>query len=240
MKKPKAMKKPIPTSAPLLPKFFTTEWLIVAGFNTTVYPYHWNPYPPTRNNKYTKYEAGTGRTYYDSEKQYMLEVYDQFCVPIFEKDSYPYNSNWPCKFLNVDFVSYLISPKPSSSPFPECCVFGEKVFHPPHRGFLNENHVPYNSTTTIFNEPIDWWVIDHQGPDQDPAEPFGYGFYQNVFVADGSRQPAAFWFRTSGISETKRDAFTIQYFRNMTISRPSDDVWKIPKSCVNAPNCGFL
>ena len=207
---------------PLLAPHFTMKWRIVASTNdNSSIPLDWHPLPP----KNVKYMLGTGTTYYDWSQKAMLEVYDDYCVPIFGPLTDKINQ-FRCNFLNVNLTSYLISLDPS--PFPKCCVFGEQVFHPPEPTFLN--NMFYNSSAALFGKPVDWWVLDTD--QNDPAEPFGYGFYPKDQVS-GYQTPAAFWFRTV-------DGFSIQYFKDFEVKKPDPSVWKLPSYCVNAPSCGYL
>ena len=64
----------------------------------------------------------------------MREIYHDFCVPIF-----PNGTHWPCEFLNVDGISYLISS--GASPYATCCVL-RKPFYPPSPDFIKS--IPYN------------------------------------------------------------------------------------------------
>lgn len=206
---------------PKLPIHFQMKWRIIASTNNNdSIPLYWNPLPPNG----VKYMIGTGSTYYNFDHKAMLEVYDDFCVPIFGPLEDKLN-RFRCHFLNVNLASYLISL--DESPFPPCCVFGAQVFHPPEPDFLK--HMVYNSSGEIMGEPVNWWVLDSDP--NDPAEPFGYGFYKKS--SSYGEIPAAFWFRTV-------NGFSIQYFYKFEEKNPDPDVWRLPSICVNAPSCGYL
>jgi len=208
---------------PKLPLQFQMQWRMVATINNNIsIPLDWNPLPP----KGVQYLVGSGSTYYDWDRKAMLEIYDDFCVPIFGPLGDRTNL-FKCNFLNVNLTSYLISEPPS--PFPSCCVFGSQVFHPPAPDFLK--HMNFNSAGQLFDKQVDWWVLDTNT--DDPAEPFGYGFYKNINPETKIRDPAAFWFRTV-------NGFTVQYFRKFEIKTPNQSTWDLPKICINAPSCGYL
>ena len=136
---------------PKLPFQFQTQWRMVATINNNIsIPLDWNPLPP----KGVQYLVGSGSTYYYWERKAMLEIYDDFCVPIFGPLDDKTNL-FKCNFLNVNLTSYLISEPPS--PFPSCCVFGSQVFHPPAPDFLK--HMNFNSTGELFDKQVDWcWI----------------------------------------------------------------------------------
>uniref|UniRef100_A0A7M6DM41 Cnidarian restricted protein n=1 Tax=Clytia hemisphaerica TaxID=252671 RepID=A0A7M6DM41_9CNID len=133
------------SNAPEWPPYFTTEWII---YDTLVE----NPGPPFADqpNK-TPFRAGHGWTYYDWERKSILELYDDFCLPIFDKDP-----DWRCHFLNTNETSFLISLDPSS-PYPECCIFG-RPWNAPAPNFAS--FLPYNSTNydCVTNDTIDFFT----------------------------------------------------------------------------------
>ena len=49
---------------------------------------------------------GKGRTYYNWEDRSMLEIYDDFCIPIFQEPTTDFN--FQCHFLNVGEKVYLM------------------------------------------------------------------------------------------------------------------------------------
>eukprot|EP01117_Protostelium_nocturnum_P013125 TRINITY_DN4879_c0_g1_i1.p1 TRINITY_DN4879_c0_g1~~TRINITY_DN4879_c0_g1_i1.p1 ORF type:complete len:223 (-),score=46.03 TRINITY_DN4879_c0_g1_i1:152-820(-) len=200
--------------APSMPPHFTMKWTIMAVDDNNAPP----PYKPVPK---VPYKSGNGKTFYDSKLGNMLEVYEDFCVPIFEG-----GNNFKCNFLNVNGTAYLIS---SHSQFPPCCIFSPN-FNPPAPDFLAKAKVPFNQTTTLYGNKVDWWVMDGN----DPAEPFGYGFYRKTFKDHPQlRIPASFWFRSFG-------GWTSQEFHNMKVVVPSQDVWVVPSTCNNAPSCNFF
>lgn len=67
----------------------------------------------------------------------------------------------------------------------------------------------------------------------DPAEPFGYGFYRETVPATHQRIPAGFWFRSV-------DGFASQEFHDFQVTQPPPETWAVPEVCQNAPSCGFL
>jgi hypothetical protein len=196
--------------APSLPQYFQMTWKIYAVNNNSAPP----PYKPTPP---VPYDTGFGLTYYDWTRHSMKEVYKTFCVPIF-----PQGNKWPCVFLNTNNVSYLIS---QNSPFSPCCIF-MKPFSPPAPNFLDVAKLPFNQTISLYGKLVDFWVLDGD----DPAEPFGYGFYRDRIGTQ--RIPAVFWFRSEG-------GWTSQEFHDFVMRRPTEREWDVPTECVNAPSCGF-
>lgn len=184
------------------------KWNIYAMVtNSSAYPFV--PVKP--------YTQGTGSTFYDWDRHSMLEVYDDFCVPIFEQ-----GNNWRCHFLNINGTSYLVS---WDGPLSPCCVFAED-FNPPSPDFLNAAKVPFNKTTSLEGRDVNWWVLDGD----DPAEPFGYGFVADKHAVG---TPAGFWFRSD-------NGYASQIFYDVDVSRPDPRTWDLPSACVNAPSCNFF
>ena len=122
----------------------------------------WNLYPPL------PFRSSHGYTYYDWETRNILEIYENYCINIFEK-----LPNWRCHFLNTNDTSYLISLN-DTSPYPPCCIFGEP-WSPPPPNFAS--NLPYNSTMKPCNSnTIDFYTVF----DNDPINTFGYGFSRDI------------------------------------------------------------
>lgn len=201
-------------TAPEWPLYFVTNWTI---YNVP----HTDPWPPYDAPPPLPYSAGRGRTYYDWTISSMLEVYDDFCVPIFQN-----GSQWKCHFLNTKGVSYLISSDPKSF-YPPCCVFG-KPWSPPAPNFLQNRAILENGTSTLDGRSVSWWVMN--GTAEEGA-PFGYGFYGDT--KQNWRIPAAFYFR--GFV-----GWTQQNFFDWSPEKPSSSVFDVPSQCNNAPDCNYL
>jgi len=201
------------TGKPQWPEWFTTSWVMYSTpMDDPAPPYTPLPLPP--------YTAGRGSTYYDWTSLSMLEVYDDFCVPIFVN-----GSNWRCHFLNTQNVSYLITFPGDGAPFPPCCVFLQP-WQPPAPNFIDP--IPYNTTANLYGQLSDWYVLSGS----DPVLPFGYGFYEDSANA-GHQIPSTFYFR--GIT-----GFTSQEFHSFQPVRPPASTWTIPPECNAAPNCGVM
>lgn len=83
------------------------------------------PLPPYANEPPAPYTAARGTTYYDFKKLSMVEIYHDWCIPIF-----PNGNDWKCIFLNTHNTTWLINDSPDMGP---CCVFG-KPWLPPKPG----------------------------------------------------------------------------------------------------------
>jgi len=98
---------------PSWPDQFVMNWTLYYAPQITNQPPYSNngiPNPP--------YCAGRGSTFYDWSTSSMLEVYDDFCVPIF-----PNGSNWRCHFLNTQNIAYLITFEDRPPNQPPCWYF---------------------------------------------------------------------------------------------------------------------
>lgn len=199
---------------PSWPEHFQTKW--------TIYDVpHEQPWPPYSAEPATPYAAGSGATYYDWAKRAIIEVYNDFCVPIFVN-----GSNWPCRFLNVDNVAYLISPSKLSG-FPDCCVFG-KPWSPPEPTFLDAPGIFLNQTSKLGGAPVDWYEMPGSA---DEGAPFGYGFFKTE--TQGWRTPAGFYFRAV-------QGWTQQNFYDFEVKVPDAHWFDLPPQCKSAPSCGFF
>ncbi|KAA3675317.1 uncharacterized protein DEA37_0007491, partial [Paragonimus westermani] len=102
------------------------------------------------------YAIGRGRTWYAADLGIMIESYTDYCVPIFEPNSY-----FPCVMFNYNNTAYFISDKTTG--YGPCCVY-RKPWAPPHRDFMQQFTHYYNGSTTnlgegILEQMIDWWII---------------------------------------------------------------------------------
>jgi len=206
--------------APNWPVAWQTNWTIYnVPHDTPAPPYVPVPLPP--------YQAGRGSTYYDFSMGSILEVYDDFCVPIFEN-----GSNWRCHFLNTPYgetpvdTSFLITFEDHPDPHrPPCCVFAQPWFPPPP-DFLNRVQAPFNQTTKYMSTVTDWWV--YGGP---PDGPFLYGF---------TRDSVAGWRVPGGFSFAAIQGWAAQHFHEWSPTKPSSSVFTVPDSCAQAKDCGFM
>lgn len=204
--------------------------VIQPPINANYYMMEWNifttdtSHPPPINEKlHPEYirHLGTGRTYYDWEERSMLEVYDNFCVPIFENPNTDFQ--FPCQFLNVNEKVYLRVFNNTSRP--SCCLFAEN-FHPPLPSFAYDNNLKYNSTIKMYdNKYADFWSFNIP-----PPGPFWYGWYRESI--NGHRIPASFAFLT-----VEPEGWTIQNFFNYLNEKPSKEIFEIPKECKNVLKC---
>ncbi|KYQ96748.1 hypothetical protein DLAC_04047 [Tieghemostelium lacteum] len=198
--------------SPLWPKYFTAQWNLQYTTSSNEPPY--GNYPPA------PYKVGRGLTFYDSTVESMLEVYLDFCVPIFMN-----GSDWTCNFLNVNGISYLISDDPNRPDYvPDCCVFGDP-WYPPQPNFLETSGAVQNVTSVIDCEPVEYWTIYLQDSGN-----FGYGFFANG-TTDGWSQPASFYFAAAPLG------WTIQNFFDFQVNQPIESTWTIPDSCSTAVSC---
>jgi hypothetical protein len=194
--------------------------------NPIFYQMEWNIYtvdksnPPPINTTIARLN-GTGRTFYDWESRSMLEIYDNFCVPIFESPNKDFK--FPCHFLNTGEVVYL---KVFNNPNrPACCIFA-RDFHPPKPTFAIDTNLTYNATTFIDNNLVDFWTMNIP-----PPGPFYYGWYRNITI-NGYRQPAAFAFLT-----VEPEDFTQQNFYNFKLVRPDKSVFEVSNECLKSADC---
>lgn len=98
---------------PEWPPYFSSNWTIYA---TTVQ----DPSPPYRYTPPAPFIAGRGKTFYDWETKNIIEIYEDFCIPIFDV---PDKINFSCNFLNTNHTAYMISTE--NAYFPDCCIFGK-------------------------------------------------------------------------------------------------------------------
>jgi hypothetical protein len=188
------------------PDTWSTDWII------TNHPGE-DPVPPYGSVVPGPMVQGTGKTYYDWTTQSMLEIYYDFCVPIFS-----YGNDWRCRFLIVDQVSYLMVMDPVQVEVPKnCCVF-MNPFHPPPPNFAVRAQMPYNTTTELGpgtgDRKVNWFVLD--GPE---PMPFGYGFEDA-----NPNNPGGFFFRGY-------QGWTQQDFFNFQAGPVPSDVFDLPSSC---------
>ena len=135
------------SEAPEWPPYFISEWMMLDNQIETGGP-SWDLYPPL------PFRAGYGWTYYNWETQNISEIYENFCLNIFE-----HRPHWRCNFLNAKNKSYLISLDKSSS-YPDFT-----------------SNLPYNSTSIPSNtNTIDFYCYF----DDDFVHAFGYGFSRDI------------------------------------------------------------
>lgn len=98
--------------APEWPPYFVSNWTM---FATPIA----DPSPPYRYYPPAPFRAGRGQTYYDWTTRNIIEIYQDFCIPLFDL---PEKINWTCHFLNANNTAYLITTQ--NDLFPPCCIFG--------------------------------------------------------------------------------------------------------------------
>jgi hypothetical protein len=76
----------------------------------------------------------------------MIEIYKDFCIPIFTLPTTNYD--FPCNFLNVNNISYLINTGTPTKERPACCIF-QKDFHPPLQTFAVDANMTYYGSYLI-------------------------------------------------------------------------------------------
>ena len=197
---------------PINPNYYSMSWNIyLIGENVSV------PIDPSRDPILRK---GTGKTFYNWEHRQMLEVYETFCIPIFELPTTDFN--FRCKFLNTNETVYLLVQ--GSETRPPCCIFSQN-FHPPLPTFARDNKLVYNGTYSLEQGEYDayWLNIPLPGP-------FLYGWYKNA--TDGVRAPSLFAFPT-----VPPQVWTQQDFFDFKVERPDPSVFEVPDYCADAKPC---
>ena len=196
--------------------YFSMDWHIYTFGNQSTPPIN-APFNPNIRLR------GTGKTYYDIENWKMLEVYNDFCIPIFTLPTR--NFNFPCKFLNVNNISYLINIGKPTLERPECCIF-QKDFHPPLQTFAVDTNMSFLGSYLIQNEWSQVFWLDGPMP-----APFFYGWKQEQSVG-GYPVPSMFSFPT-----VPPEDWTQQDFFNYKFERPDPSVFNLPNACASAKMC---
>lgn len=139
------------------------------------------------------YAIGRGQTWYAADLGIMIESYTDYCVPIFEPNSY-----FPCVLFNYNGTAYFISDV--NTGYGPCCVY-RRPWAPPHRDFMQQFTRYYNGSTNNFGEgilhqPIDWWIIPQQSKRVNANGHVvfgGYGWSGRV-LKSGYRPQVCFWY----------------------------------------------
>jgi hypothetical protein len=210
-----------PSKPPINPAYYIQEWDIYTMSQHT-HP----PEDPEIKGNYRLKSHGT--TYYDWSMRSMLQVYDDWCVPIVSPAVDEGFFQFSCKYLNINNITYLIIPNYDKRP--KCCKFvldrenPNVPFHPPNPNAVAEEEDTEYVGDKIFGngEEVEYWTTN-----QDPqvGGPFYYGWYKNVFDR-GYRAPAAFAFAT-----VPPEDFTHQTFYNFQVVRPKPNVFTLPEEC---------
>lgn len=164
---------------PNLPKRFYTDFVLYYTPREDI------PLPPwsTLHPPALPYAIGRGATWFAADLGIMIESYTDYCVPIFEPNSY-----FPCTLFNYNGTAYFISDKTTG--YGPCCVY-RKPWSPPHRDFMQQFTHFFNKTTVdfgpgVFNQTVDWWIIPQEedkifrkGKIRDHPAFGGYGWARN-------------------------------------------------------------
>jgi len=212
--------------APRLPDWWTASWTIISNI-TQEPPYSPYGYPSSVNQ--TLY-YGTGYALYDWSQKLYIEVYNDYCIPIWEDFQMPTLGFFPCTFLNsYDHRSYVLTndaTRPKGWPGP-CCLFGNP-FYPPSPDFP-QLWMPYEKQSNINGTATYVYGVN--------TGAVGGGIFRFEIYNNDGRSPASFSF--PGIpTPTGKDTWVIQVYNDFRAwDKPSSDVWTIPESCLKAPNC---
>ena len=162
----------------------------------------------------TPHQILRGETYYDWNKKSMTERYLDKCIDIF-----PDGRDYPCQFLSVQDVTYLIRFKPEpKKEFASCCRWSDEAFWAPRPDVIS--NMKFEKELVMAGSKIDFWLLDIPLPG-----PFGYGF-----VA-GSSQPASFWFPVIS-------GWVQQNFADYTSQLADPSVFAVPPPCHASLLCG--
>ena len=217
---------------PLLPEFFTTNFV---EYTQTGQAEGWLP-PYVDGIPPGPTRVGRGQTYYDSNKNAMIETRFDYCLDIFPTHPLP---EWACSFHNVDGVSYMISWETEQSKvkppeeFGACCKFADPWWPVP-RDFLRtrvkstfSGNVPWGDKTAT------WWTNWDVNA---PAGPMRWAFNESTIVGDAIPQVY------STFTFPAMHGFVAQNFQDAdTTNRPPANVWDLPPQCNNGKvkDCGF-
>lgn len=135
----------IPTT-PNLPERYFTDFVFWYTTGEGVQP-PWLQLPP----RVSSYVLGRGKTWYSWHNRKCIELYLDFCVPIF----YP-NSYFPCVIFNFNETAYLMTDVKYR--YSGCCVY-KKPWSPPRPDFMKAFALFYKFNNNAFNISTDWWEI---------------------------------------------------------------------------------
>eukprot|EP01125_Pyxidicula_operculata_P021743 TRINITY_DN8603_c0_g1_i1.p1 TRINITY_DN8603_c0_g1~~TRINITY_DN8603_c0_g1_i1.p1 ORF type:complete len:268 (-),score=39.00 TRINITY_DN8603_c0_g1_i1:153-956(-) len=204
--------------APRLPNFLTQDWLIIS--NITLSP----PFksPPSGPNVL----VGKGKTFFDWTIRSIVEVYYDYCIPIWPDFPQSQSNKFPCTFVNGPYAkSFVITgaDRPKNWPGP-CCLFGDPWYAPPPNfAQLYMSYYGYNTIDGKFTQ-VYWMQTGDVG-----GGPFYYEFYNN-----NATTPASFAF--PGLPTTNNiSTYIIQYFSDWTYEQPDPSVFEMPPECANNP-----
>ncbi|KAA0198018.1 Expressed conserved protein [Fasciolopsis buskii] len=217
---------------PNLPKRFYTDFVLYYTPREDI------PLPPwsTLHPPALPYAIGRGATWFAADLGIMIESYTDYCVPIFEPNSY-----FPCTLFNYNGTAYFISDKTTG--YGPCCVY-RKPWSPPHRDFMQQFTHFFNKTTVdfgpgVFNQTVDWWIIPQEedkifrkGKIRDHPAFGGYGWARNK-LPSGNRPQVCFWYEGN-------DGWAQQLFYNFTDTGPRIkdlDNFILPEECHTEQAC---
>ncbi|CAF0885981.1 unnamed protein product [Didymodactylos carnosus] len=198
------------------PPYFSYDWIMAHVYDNIQLP----PYESIPKQNVT---LGQGTTYYDWPTRAMIEIYKDYCIPVFQTDT-----NFTCNLLNVDSIAYIIVTDARQTKRPPCCIY-QNPWNPPAPDFLQPGKgVKYNGTGIFIDDsgaerPVVWWGI------ADPTTPFGYSFFLDTCKFP-SCVPSQFFF--SAVT-----GFASQFFSNYSLERPPSSVFTIPPECTSAKPC---
>jgi hypothetical protein len=207
----------IDKTPPIFPNYFTTNW--------TIYLLNSTAQIPDDGSSISKANSkGSGSSYYDWNNRRMIEVYNDFCFPLFE---YPWKDfEFPCKFLNSDEKVYLIMP--SQKLHPPCCLYSDN-FHPPYPDFARRSKLSYRKSLKLTNGKMtDFWGLDAVVDGE--IQPFYFGWTREKL--DGYRIPGEF--TMLGVEPNN---YSVQIYKDFKIEKPNESIFILPKICDNAPKC---
>ncbi|CAL8102919.1 unnamed protein product [Calicophoron daubneyi] len=194
---------------------------------------------PTVHPPDLPYAIGRGQTWYAADLGITIENYTDYCVPIFEPNSY-----FPCVFFNYNSTAYFISDVTTG--YGPCCVY-RKPWSPPHRDFMQQYAAYFNRTTTglgegILNQTIDWWVIPQNeikkrwgksGWSTSDHPVFGGYGWASTHLESGYRPQVCFWYEGNV-------GWTQQLFYNFVDTGPRTkdlERFKFPEICNTDKAC---
>ncbi|KER26839.1 hypothetical protein T265_05974 [Opisthorchis viverrini] len=225
-------KIPMQVLPPNLPERFYTEFEII--YTPRDDPGMPLPPWPAGHPPALPYAIGRGKTWYAADLGIAIEWYTDYCVPIFEPNSY-----FPCVLFNYNGTAYFISPKYTG--YGPCCVY-RRHWTPPHRDFMQQYARYYNGSTTKFGDgvleqTVDWWIIpqpEDAGKKRGSDHPVfgGYGWAREA-LPSGHRAQVCFWYEGNV-------GWTQQLFYNFVDSGPrTKDVEKfqLPDVCLTNRAC---
>lgn len=225
---------------PLLPKRFYNEFTLYY----TPRDDEKMPSPPWSQGHPPElpYVIGRGQSWYAADLEIMVEYYWDYCVPIFEPNSY-----FPCVMFNYNNTAYFMSDK--STGYGPCCIY-RQPWSPPRRDFMQQFTKYYNGTSTgfgpdVLNQTINWWIIplDERKTKLTNMNKFrikhpvfgGYGWAEKR-LKSGTQPQVCFWYEGNV-------GWAQQTFQNFVDYGPrlhDLDNFKLPEICETDMACLFV